>query len=1041
MPSGAATDRYLAVFEDGKRLFGERLFEWHDPRSQPRLDSTRLFVGGNKLRWMRDLSHNRKQRPPAAFVELLGGDRLPGEVVGFSPGAGLYRPGATGPPHLMVRPSTGYAFPGEPDLRTIRVVADVVRRIVWKADRHERPWRPQTLFFRDGRQVRYRSMRWESDGMRVLLEDGARTVRFDELVEIHFAARDSWRLHFRQLAVLAPAGDERLIRVETAGGLIATGSDARFVPAHHHGEHEPQRWYHMLQPAWSLDALWVHFPSIHTWKFFAPHEMPLSRLLPSGVWERSFLGRGWRWQVNRSVHGEPLQSGGQRHGWGLGVHALCELEFRLPPFARRFRTKIGLDHQSGGGGCVRAKILAGSVDREEQSLLFDSGFLIGSERGVDTGDLVLLPDPESGMTLTLLADPAHDERPTGADPLDIRDSLDWLEPLVTLDPQRVREETRRHKRAWIPAWEGWELISDGDDYRLQTLWHADHPEKEPVHLATVLANSSLVLQRSIEPPEEMRWLLVQAFRLDEEEAGRLEVLLDGEVVGQLKIPRDEPGQAPLAIALPDRDADELDFQLRLQPRRGPVRIVWESLSVADRLPTLVALVEDDIEPLAEQGGEGSARVGRDDPYTGSACLRLAAAEDASVRLAHLDFPIREKPAVGEFRYLRFAVRMTGRVRACWELQSDELQHHPLRYDAGVGPPARGEARRVLSSVPPQWVVITRDLFDDFGPFDLTGIELAALGDGQVWLDHVYLARSEEDFDLIGAHGGLSDDTAKRGALASFGDVLEEARAAFVRIQVERWSGSGVIVSEDGTVATTGYVAIAPGKKATVTLADGRQVAAEVRGIDRDVDAALVQLEGEGPWPHVPWSKDEVKDNHRRWLALAHVGSERPPRVGAALVRHHGGRDHSVWVSLEFRRAYSGGALIDRHGRLVGLLSRPYGPGGTLAVPGRTIYLERIKLSGARPRGTWPISVTPHLGLNAAGKDGRLVVIAVRKGGPADRGGIRVGDELTRFAGQPVSSVQELVEALGRQMPGDAVEVELQRDATPLKLSLTLGRRG
>ena len=42
----------------------------------------------------------------------------------------------------------------------------------------------------------------------------------------------------------------------------------------------------------------------------------------------------------------------------------------------------------------------------------------------------------------LVADPVIEDAPPGTDPLDIRDSLDWFEPLLLVDRQKLREEVR-----------------------------------------------------------------------------------------------------------------------------------------------------------------------------------------------------------------------------------------------------------------------------------------------------------------------------------------------------------------------------------------------------------------------------------------------------------------------------------------------------------------------------------------------------------------------------------------------------------------------
>ena len=51
-------------------------------------------------------------------------------------------------------------------------------------------------------------------------------------------------------------------------------------------------------------------------------------------------------------------------------------------------------------------------------------------------------------------------------------------------------------------------------------------------------------------------------------------------------------------------------------------------------------------------------------------------------------------------------------------------------------------------LPDRWVVITRDVFGDFGSCELEGITLSTGGTGSLLFDHVYFARRQSDFDLI-----------------------------------------------------------------------------------------------------------------------------------------------------------------------------------------------------------------------------------------------------------------------------------------------------
>jgi len=66
--------------------------------------------------------------------------------------------------------------------------------------------------------------------------------------------------------------------------------------------------------------------------------------------------------------------------------------------------------------------------------------LIGSGQVVDTGMRGLAGPKQGQHRLVLVADAAERDHPPTADPLDVRDILDWLEPTLLLDPAGLKQE-------------------------------------------------------------------------------------------------------------------------------------------------------------------------------------------------------------------------------------------------------------------------------------------------------------------------------------------------------------------------------------------------------------------------------------------------------------------------------------------------------------------------------------------------------------------------------------------------------------------------
>lgn len=748
--------RYVALWSDGNRSEGSRLSGWHAANGTPQLDGRSLLDEGTPFRWLRDRSIRTGERP-AAFVELSNGDRLPGTTVSYQNGnPDSYEPLA---PHFVVEPSVAFYPPksSPADSPRVRVVAKFVRRIVWQAralDRYE----PGTLFYRDGRTVAFRAARFGDGFVDLLLSDGPRKSSFREIAEIHLPRADDWEQYVAELATLSIGDRSRLLQVETSGGLIATGSLDRFDAAARGKPDDADQWVHALQPAWSLDLLWISCGEIWIRRLLAPHEVPLSRIYPTASRNQSLLSGGaWNWQANRNVHGAPLAGGEHEFGWGFGVQATSELHFPLPPYVASFRSQVGLDRAASTGGCVRARIYVNSTGSNP---LFESGYLVGSNARNDTGAIGLTGPSGGQRELILQIDAAHQGRPQGADPLDIRDIADWFDPLLTLDPAKLKTEIQQRSAAQIPAWEGWELAnSDGGEIRWTSFpddW-ADPPGA--FGGGVVAVGKPLVIRRRLKLDDDANWLVMAVSRRKVGgEAPRLEVRVNGTAVAERRIPVREGKRSNASlVTIPLADfrsgeEQEIDLAIAQLPGAESAPVVWQAIHFARQLPTLFRLLEDDerfvVAPRDDVAPEqqGTAALFDGDAHSGRASLKVTP-QGMFTRQLSATIRIREKPAWGEYRYLRFAFRKSGAGRVCLELNHAGGAVPVARYDAGQGDPCWGTARRVwVAQLPNDWIVMTRDLYSEFGALDVTGVTVSVPDGDYALFDHIYLARTEKDFN-------------------------------------------------------------------------------------------------------------------------------------------------------------------------------------------------------------------------------------------------------------------------------------------------------
>jgi hypothetical protein len=277
--------------------------------------------------------------------------------------------------------------------------------------------------------------------VQLLTEAGLKSYPFPEIAAIDFGAWPGWEPWQRQLARLNPGLSSSIVRMELSDGTRLTTSLECLRPTSQGGD-EPGKWVHLLQPAWSLDLLAVAHRRVRIRTFFGPQEAPLSAAEPTASRHRAIVSAAWETaHRDENVRGDTLRAGGREYTWGLGVHAHHELEFELPRSARTFRTKLALDNRAGHGGCARGLVRIGD------ELLFEGPVLVGSRPPVDSGPLPL--DPARGP-LVLIAEAEPPERPRGADPFDILDVFDWIEPLVELAPQELLRRSTADLCRWIP---------------------------------------------------------------------------------------------------------------------------------------------------------------------------------------------------------------------------------------------------------------------------------------------------------------------------------------------------------------------------------------------------------------------------------------------------------------------------------------------------------------------------------------------------------------------------------------------------------------
>ena len=270
-------------------------------------------------------------------------------------------------------------------------------------------------------------------------------------------------------------------------------------------------------------------------------------------------------------------------------------------------------------------------------------------------------------------------------------------------------------------------------------------------------------------------------------------------------------------------------------------------------------------------------------------------------------------------------------------------------------------------------------------------------------------------------------------------------------KLTRGQGSGVILSEDGTIVTNHHV-INKAQEIRVALWDGRIAKARVVGSDPATDLAVLKVDLDG-LPVAPLGENPEVRVGDVVLAIGNaVGLSHTVTMG--IVSATGRNDLNSLLYEDFiqtdaaiNAGNSGGALINAFGELVGINTRNLDPveGAQnigFAIP---IELARSVMSQIIEYGTvrrsWlgasfsDIRPTP-LEDGSAIRRG-ISVREVVNGGPAWDAGIRPGDVIMAMDKETVADASQFLFAIAQRPPGSQVELDVVRQGEAFQTYATL----
>jgi len=269
-------------------------------------------------------------------------------------------------------------------------------------------------------------------------------------------------------------------------------------------------------------------------------------------------------------------------------------------------------------------------------------------------------------------------------------------------------------------------------------------------------------------------------------------------------------------------------------------------------------------------------------------------------------------------------------------------------------------------------------------------------------------------------------------------------------------GSGFFIDAAGVVVTNNHV-IDNADEILITLNDGREFKATVRGRDRETDLAVLQIEGDGTrFPFVKFgnsSKARVGDDVFAIGNAFGLGGTVTKGIISARNRDidAGQFDDFIQTDAAINRGNSGGPLFDFNGEVVGVNTAIFsqtggsvGVGFSIPADLASIVVDQLLKFGETRRGWLGVSIDEITAARAReiGLDrprGALVSV-VRPNSPALTAGVKANDVIVSFNRRAVANVRDLTRAVAETPVGATVPMTIIRAGKRMTLQVKVDRR-
>ena len=288
------------------------------------------------------------------------------------------------------------------------------------------------------------------------------------------------------------------------------------------------------------------------------------------------------------------------------------------------------------------------------------------------------------------------------------------------------------------------------------------------------------------------------------------------------------------------------------------------------------------------------------------------------------------------------------------------------------------------------------------------------------------------------------------------------------------SGSGIIVgkTDDELLIVSNNHVVESADTLTVTFIDGSEAQAQVKGLDSDMDLAVIAV-----------SLNDLSDDTKNAITVATLGSSDDLKLGEPVIAignalgygqsvtngivsalnreitlENGSTGTFIQTNAAINPGNSGGALLNMNGEVIGINSNKIGGtavegmGYAIPITSASPIIADLMERQTRTKvaedevgyiGISPQEVTSQISQMYNMPEG-IYVVSVEEGSAAANAGIMKGDIITKFDGSSISSYSDLQKMLQYYAAGDSVTITVQRpqngEYVSIELNLTLGSR-